>query len=408
MHGANSWEKSYMNCALQRDPKYRLSGREINPKDGVNRMLQSLNYEHQEVRDYMLLLIRELVEDYDYEGLELDWLRCPFCCEPPASQDRINVMTAWFSEIRALTRRQAEKIGKPYPVGLRIPYRLGLLRSIGIDVKTLARSGIIDFVGPSNFWQTSWDIPLDRLRVELGDDLTIYGVVQDAPNWMDTYSPETKARGYRLLSASAPLMRGNAASHLVLGADGIEQFNFFCTDEEGIHPTAAKRQALYTELRGIENLENLRGKPKHYALSSRLGHFVFPLFEYAEQVPAILEPDWKQPFRLPMCAEPADRGLNLTIQLVVEKTDRLPDLGVSFNGSWPHFQAQPTDELLLPTGAYTHHVPEHRAFDYRFDVSAIQEGWNEIMVINGNHERATPEERQAHAARIVSVELAVK
>ena len=408
MHGANSWEGSYMNCALQKDPRYRLSGREVNPKDGIKPGLQSLSYEHQEVRDYMLLIIRELVEDYDYEGIELDWLRCPFCCDPPASQDKIDTMTAWFGEIRALTHRQADRIGKPYPLGMRIPARLGLLRSVGIDVKALAQSGAIDFVGPSNGWQTSWDIPLDELRAELSDQVAIYGMVEDAPNWLDACSPETQARGYRLLSAGAPLMRANAAGKLVLGADGIEQFNFFCSDEVDIHPSATRRLALYGELRGIEDLEGLRGKPKHYALSSQLGYFMFPLFEHAEQVPVIIEPDSKQPFRLPMCAEPADRGLKLVVQLVAEKKDDLPDLGVSFNGSWPNFEAQPTDELLFPTGAYTHHVREHQAFNYAFDVSAVREGWNEILVLNGSHRRATPQERQAHSARIVSVELAVQ
>ena len=408
MHGANSWEGSYMNCALQRDPRYRLSGREANPGDGINRFFQSLSYEHREVRDYMFLIIRELVEDYDYEGLELDWLRCPFCCEAPASREKIEMITAWFAEVRALTERQAEKIGKPYPLGVRIPPRLGLLRTMGIDVRALARSGVIDFVSPSNAWQTSWDVPLDALREELGGDVTIYGVVEDAPNWLDACCPQTGARGYRLLSASGPLLRGNAVSKLVLGADGIETFNFFCTDEEGIHPTAAKRQALYSELCGIDDLADLRGEPKHYALSSRLGHFMFPLFEYAEQVPVVVEPDSKQPFRLPMCAEPADRPLDLVIQVVVEKRDDLPDLGVSFNGSWPNFDARPTDELLFPTGAYTHHVPEHQAFSYASDVSSIREGWNEILVINGSHKRATPQERQAHSVRVVSVELAVR
>ncbi len=407
-HGGNSWEGSYMNCALQKDPKYRLSGRDINPKDGVNRFHQLLSYEHQEVRDYMFSMIREMVEDYDYEGLELDWLRCPFCCEPPASQQAVETMTAWFADIRSLTRRQGERIGRPYPLGLRVPPRFGLLRTIGIDLKALVRAGLVDFVSPSNSWQTSWDIPLDSLREELGDDVTIYGVVEDAPNWMDAYSPASDTRGYRLLSASAPLMRGNAASKLVLGADGIEQFNFFCTDEEGTHVSAAKRQALYTELRGIEDLENLRGKPKHYALSSRSGHFMFPLFEGAEQVPMVLEPGWKQPFRLPMCSEPAGSGLGVVVQLVVEKMEPAPDLGVSFNGSWPNFRAAPTDELLFPTGVYTQHVPEHQAFNYEFDVSAVREGWNEVLVFNGAHAPATPQERPAHSARIVSVEVGVR
>src|SRR5262245_22982814 len=54
LHGANSWEHSYMNCALQKDPRYRLSGRQINPRDGIDIKLQALDYGHREVRDYMM------------------------------------------------------------------------------------------------------------------------------------------------------------------------------------------------------------------------------------------------------------------------------------------------------------------------------------------------------------------
>jgi len=408
MHGANSWENSYMNADLQKDPRYWLSGREINPKDGVNYMLRSMCFEHREVRDYMFAIIREMVEDYDYEGLELDWLRCPFCCEPPASQEKVDMMTAWFAEIRALTRRQAERIGKPYPLGMRIPARLDQLRQVGIDVRALAREGVLDFVSPSNFWQTSWDIPLDRMRCELGPDVTLYGVVEAAPNWLDAWEPKTSARGYRLLASSGHLLRGNAAGKLALGVDGIEQFNFFCADEVDIHPSAAKRQAQYAELRGLEDLEGLRGKTKQYTLSSRLGYFMFPLFEHAEQIPVTIEPDWKQAFRLPMCAEPEGCGLEFLVQVVVEKKDAMPNLGVSFNGGWPTFDARPTDELLFPTGVYTHHVPEHTAFNFAFDPSLIRDGWNEILVFNASHEKQTPQQRLDNSVRVVSLEAALK
>ncbi|HVF10811.1 MAG TPA: hypothetical protein VNA16_08410, partial [Abditibacteriaceae bacterium] len=353
MHGANSWERSYMNCALQKDPQYRLSGREINPRDGINPLLMALDYAHPEVRAYYFTMIRELVEDYDYEGLELDWLRTPFCCEPTASQDNSDAMTAWIAEIRKLTQAQAAKTGKPYPLGLRIPVRLGLLRTFGLDVKAMAQAGLIDFISPSNFWQTSWDVPYDCLRAELGEDIMIYGVVEDAPNWMYGYAPESGNSGYRLLSASTPLLRGNAAGKLAAGADGIEQFNFFCTDEEGIHPTAAKRQAVYPALRGLEDLEHLRGQAKHYALATSFGHYAFPLFEFAEQVPTTVAPEGRRAFMLSMCAEPAATVSELVIQLVFVKQAVLPDLGISFNGSWPNFEAHPTDELLFPTGSYT-------------------------------------------------------
>ncbi|MSR65663.1 MAG: hypothetical protein EXS18_07790 [Verrucomicrobiae bacterium] len=45
---------------------------------------------------------------------------------------------------------------------------------------------------------------------------------------------------------------------------------------------------------------------------------------------------------------------------------------------------------------------------YRLSGRQIKEGWNEIVVFNGSHARATPEERQANSVCILSMELAVK
>jgi hypothetical protein len=412
MHGANSWEGSYMNSALQRDPKYRLSGREMNPRDGVNRMLQSLDYSHAEVRDYMLLMIRELVEEHDYEGLELDWLRCPFCIDAPATPEQIATITAWHGEIRKLTESRSRATGKPYPLGLRIPCRLGQLKAIGLDVKAMVDAGIVDFVNFSNFWQASWDVPYDQLRRELGDRVAIYGVIEDAPNWMNALDPKSGKKSYRLLSASAELLRGNAAGKLAMGVDGIETFNFFCTDEGAHNPAASERQARYPDLRGLENLDQLRGQPKHYALATRHGGFQFWQYELAEQIPVIIEPESKHAFRLTMCSEPADQDLELVIQVVCERQegdgDRTPVLGVSFNGAWPTFEAAQTDRLLFRTGVYTHHAPENRAFNYRVPLALVREGWNEVLIFNGHHERKTPAERRAGSANIVGLELAVQ
>jgi len=412
MHGANSWEGSYMNCELQRDPKYRLKGLEFNPRDGVNRMLQSLDYSHPEVREYMLTMIRELVEEHDYEGLELDWLRCPFCMDHTATQEQIDMMTQWTAEIRKLTDARAKQTGKPFYLGLRLPCRLGLLKSIGLDVTAMCQAGLIDFVSFSNFWQTSWDEPIDDLRAELGDRVAIFGVIQDAPNIMPALDPVGKVNHYRLLTASPEMLRSNAAGKLALGADGIEQFNFFCTEEVAHTQSGRVQRAQYEALRGLADLPKLRGTEKHYTLASQVGPYSFPLWEHSEQLPTILEPQWKQALRIPMCAEPADPALELVIQVVAERGEHpagvpLPDIGVCFNGSWPNFEAEPTDKLLFPTGIYTQHTPEHRAWNYRAKLADIRNGWNEVLVINGNRKNATAAERRDNSVQIVSVELGV-
>ena len=115
-----------------------------------------------------------------------------------------------------------------------------------------------------------------------------------------------------------------------------------------------------------------------------------------------------------MAAEPADKNLELVVQVVTERietdpeTETDPELAISFNGSWPRYDTEETDRLLFRTGIYTRHIEKHRAFNVRFPVSAIRDGWNEVLVYNGRKESKVPAEQTARMVRIVSVELAVK
>ena len=166
--------------------------------------------------------------------------------------------------------------------------------------------------------------------------------------------------------------------------------------------------ADYTAIRDVGDLETLRGQPKQYALTTMLAPVWNPPFDTPDQLPEILEPDWRRAFRLPMCAEPIDCGLELVLQVVVDRRDSLPPIGVSFNDSWPTFDCEATEELLFPQREYTHHVPEYTAFNYRFDVADILEGWNEISVYNGCHQRETVSERQENSITLRSLELALR
>jgi hypothetical protein len=323
-------------------------------------------------------------------------------------------MTGWHARIRDLVRQEGDRRGRPYFLGLRVPSRLGALRTVGLDVPAMARGGVIDFVGLSNFWQTTWDIPYDRVRDELGDEVAVYGVIEDAPNWMFARSAETGEQGYRLLSTSEELVRGNAAGKLAMGVDGIEFFNFFCSDSEGVHGTARTHSARYAAIRRIGDLDWLRGRRKHYALATCFSYWAPCFFEHADQLPACVTPGGWKAFHLSMCAEPPNTGRELRAQLILERTragsdaGQKPELGISLNGSWPTFAGERTDELLLPTGAYTHHVAEHEAWNYRLNVAAIREGRNEVIV-HHTEEFCDPRPgRLGDPIRIIGLEFAVK
>jgi hypothetical protein len=410
MHGAGDPAGNPINCPLFHTPVHRLKGTRINPEEPPNTYWQALNYEHQEVRDYMMSMIRELVMDYDFEGLELDWLRNPSICNPGASQETTDTLTAWIGQLRALTEAKARATGHPYPLGFRIPGQLTMLGSIGLDVRAIVEAGLVDFVNPSNFMQTSWNMPHDQLRADL-HDIPMYGVIELILSGVRGYSPELEQAGDRFPCASGPALRGNAAGKLVLGAVGIEQYNFYAADEDDANDRLAtyeNMRADYSSIRNIHDLAALRGQPKQYLLPTMFPPCWMPPFDIPEPLPAILQPDWRRAFRVPMCAEPSDRGLELIVQVVLERHDDLPPLGVSFNGSWPNFAGQVTSELLFPNRPFTHHLPENQAVNFRFSAEQIREGWNELTVYNGSHVRRGEKEHGDNTVVIVSIELAVK
>ena len=394
-HGAKNIEGSFMNHPLLKNPEMRLKHGSYSPTIRNAYYRTPLNFEKAEVRAAMMAQIEEVVNDYDIEGLELDWLRNPNCCEPNASAGTIEMMNDWFREIRRLTQARAAKTGKPFPLGMRIPGRLETIKSIGLDIVTLCREGTIDFIGPSGFWCTAWEVPFDELRRAVGDGVALYGVIEDGANSLGSRSPEYNlTQRLRYISCSPELLNANAAGKLVLGADGIEWFNFFCTEQARL-PGLTSDYAL---LRGKQDLEGLRGRPKHYSFSLWADFFTQLPFEIPCQLPIVLNAGWLHAFRLPMCAEPQDRGLELVVQVILKAGERFTALPVSVNGCWPVIEYTPNDRLLFPCGSLTHHVPENTGYDFTFPASLIRDGWNEVVVENGGSQPVT----------IVCLELAIR
>ncbi len=374
----------YLQCHLH-NSKYRLG--------------YGLNYEHKEVRDYYFSLARELVEDYDFDGLELDWLRCPGrCCKSPADAKTVAMMSRWFADIRRLTEAKAKRTGRPFPLGMRIPADYKGMRSVGIDVEGLIKGGTLDYICPTNFMQTTWDMPHDELKKEFGRYVTIYGVTELLVNGLDVWSDKLNRGIQSYNNASPPALRGNAAGKLALGADGIQQYNFFVGDQTcKIHKVPGLRSQC-AALKNIADLDVLRGLSKHYSICSGPPGTGGERFDLPKPLPAAIEPGKRLDLKLPMCAEPDDRGLDLIVQVVFEKQEPLPPIAVRFNRSVPRHDAEPTMKLLFPMGPAKRHLSKYQACNYRFPVDRIKEGWNMIVLANTGNK----------PVGIVGVELAVK
>lgn len=108
-----------------------------------------------------------------------------------------------------------------------------------------------------------------------------------------------------------------------------------------------------------------------------------------------------------MCAEKAGSNLELIIQVVVRKQEKLPPVGVYINGTWPNFSATPDERLLFPVATMTHHVPDQIGLDLHFPLSVIREGWNELVVMNGTPKNHWADQSK-EAVTVVSLEAAVR
>ncbi|MBD2757633.1 hypothetical protein [Spirosoma validum] len=384
VHGTSNFEGSFFNTPLLKRADMRLSRSYYGSHRASNRA--GLNYQQAEVRSLMFEQIREVVEAYDFEGLELDWWRQPLCCEPTASPQTVAMMSDWLRQIRALTQRRAGQTGRPYPLGLRIPGRLGMLKTIGLDVVSLCREGTLDFICPSGFVCTTWDMAHDQLRAQLGERVAIYGVIDAGVNMLPTRNQtSTLAQPMRYMPTSRPLMKGNAAGKLGLGADGIEWYNFYNPDQARLPGL----QSEYGALQGIADLDKLRGQPKQYSLGIGGRMYNLTPFDLPAQLPVRLAFNDQHAFRVPMCAEPPDSTLEVCVQLVLNAADEVKILSVSFNECWPVLQSEREDKLLFAAGPLTHLSTDHAGYCFRFPITLVREGWNEIVVENGGQTSLT-------------------
>ncbi len=188
---------------------------------------------------------------------------------------------------------------------------------------------------------------------------------------------QPRVRCTRYLSSSPEFLRASAAGKLVLGADGLEQFNFYVTDQVRVPGLRAD----YAALAGLDQLETLRGRTKHYAFNT-VSLQGTKLWDIPEQLPVKIPSRHRRALRLPMCAEPASAGLRLVVQVVTERDAPASGWGVSLNGAWPSFTAAETRDLLFPAGPYTQHVDENRAWNFTLDAAGLRDGWNEIALYN--------------------------
>ena len=120
------------------------------------------DYGEPEIRSRMLSYIRETMERYDPDGLELDFQREMFLFRIGHEWENIPVLTGMIREVRSILDGAERKRGHRIRLSVRVCADPQAAFELGVDVAGWAREGLLDLVTAAPRWDTAnFDMPVE-------------------------------------------------------------------------------------------------------------------------------------------------------------------------------------------------------------------------------------------------------
>ncbi|MEW6306254.1 MAG: hypothetical protein AB1705_22535 [Verrucomicrobiota bacterium] len=239
-------------------PEYRIKPGSLRTADVVQ------NWAVPEVRAQKFTLIRELCENYDLDGVELDFLRIYsfFRPEETTRERRCAIITDFVKDVRALLDRTAR--GGRRWLCARVPCYLEALDLLGLDLAALATAGL-DMVNASAHYFTTQQHQLAEIRRRVPDAALYFELCHTI------WKGEKVTTGYDVF----PFRRAtrehlHTSAHLAYarGADGISLFNFAYYRQHGQgEGRGVFGEPPFDALKALRDRQALARGPQHWFLA---------------------------------------------------------------------------------------------------------------------------------------------
>jgi hypothetical protein len=143
-------------------PKFTLDHPEWRIRRDDGSLDVALDYSFEGVRSHRLAIFREIMRDYEVDGLELDFMR--FCCHfpRPAAAEQVEIMNEFMRRIRRMMDEEWKsrgRAGRPI-LGVRLPPTLAECAPNGLDPARWISDGLVDYQNPADFLWADFNIPL--------------------------------------------------------------------------------------------------------------------------------------------------------------------------------------------------------------------------------------------------------
>ncbi len=172
----------------------------------------ALDYSKPRVRALKLRVIEEFFDRWDFDGIELDWLRHTLYFPRGTERENGRYLTDLLRSVRRSLNDRARRRGRPIEIAVRIPETLDWCLEGGFEVPTWVSEDLVDLI---ILGQGLTELPTlaEFRKLMSGRQLPIYPCLYPYGN------------GYRM--SPDEVVRGSAANLWRDGADGLYTFNWF-------------------------------------------------------------------------------------------------------------------------------------------------------------------------------------
>ena len=176
-----------------------------------------MDYKYEGVRNAVLAFTEEFLAKYDVDGIELDWMRWCHVFNPSEAKKNAPILTDFMTDMRRVVNQAGRKRGRRgLLLGIRIPQTLEECKSLGFDVKAWVQSDLIDYMCPSDFFFTDFNIRTeDFVKLTKGTPCKVYPSIHPLI-----------ANGNAHQVHDAASYAAAANNYYAFGADGISVYNY--------------------------------------------------------------------------------------------------------------------------------------------------------------------------------------
>ncbi|MBQ2682566.1 MAG: hypothetical protein IJG02_01680 [Thermoguttaceae bacterium] len=184
---------------------------------------RALNFRFPEVRKHLTDFIDEQFRRYDFDGIELDWMRFGYHLTPGHEREEAHFLTEIVEYTRKAARQWSAKRGHNIGVAVRVPAVPEAAAGLGMDAVDWAKKDLVDLIVPCPFWTTmDFDIPLEEWNKALaGTDVSLAA----AAEFRVLAYPGAEAK-----PCTVDQLHGFAAAEKFRGTTNIYLFNWMDCD----------------------------------------------------------------------------------------------------------------------------------------------------------------------------------